>query len=552
MRRILVLGGYGTFGGRIVRLLAAQRRFAIICAGRSLARAEAFVRTLGDPAITAAALDRDTVDAETLKRHDPWLVIDASGPFQGAAGLRYSIVRAAIGIGANYIDIADALDFVAGIDRFDAEAKTRNLTVIAGASSVPTLSSAVVEELTKDFDQTLEIEIAISSSNQASLGRSVNAALLSYTGKPIRVRRFGLWRTVTALKDWTAVDIEVAGRASLLFRLVAPCEVPDLALFPAGNPGLRKVLFRAGTELAILNRGSGLLARLVSAGMLRSLAAFTGLAGGAFALLRRFGSKRSGMIVDVRGRRAGRFVARRWSVLADQGDGLWIPAMAAALLAEKLDRGEVEPGALPGFGVVTLGDFHRAFQGLAISDGISETWVPPSPFRQWIGAGVDRLPEAIRTLHDDPLERSASGTVTVTRGTHPIAVLMCKLLGFPETARDRPLVVEFEPHGEEEIWRRRFEASTFKTRLKPWVGRPGHMRECAGPLAYGFELAHGPAGLTMHFRRWWFCGIPLPAALGPRIEARQWQEGDDYCFLVDVSGLGIGRVVAYRGRLRLN
>jgi hypothetical protein len=547
MRRILVLGGYGTFGGRIVRLLARHRRFAIVVAGRTLERAETFVHTLGDSTITAVALDRDTADAETLRRHDPWLVIDASGPFQDES---YRTVDAAVAIGAHYIDIADALGFVTGIDRFNAEAKTRNLTVISGASSVPALSSAVVAELGRDLDEMLEIEIAISSSNQASLGRSVNAALLSYAGKPIKVRRFGLWQSVTALKDWLSIDIEV-GQARLLFRLVAPCEVPDLALFPAHYPSLRKVMFRAGTELPILNRSSGWLARLVSSGLLRSLAPLTGLAGRAFTLLRRFGSKRSGMVVDLRGRRGGRVVAKRWSVIAEEGDGLWIPAMAAALLAEKLDRGEVPTGARTGFGALSLADFHAVFAGLAIADAVTEKWVPPSPFRQWIGAAVDRLPPALRAMHDDPLEHSASGSVTVTRGTHPVAVLMCKLLGFPESATDRPLVVEFEPHQGEEIWRRRFETSTFQTRLKPWPGREGHMRECAGPLAYGFELATGPEGLTMHFRRWWFCGIPLPQMLGPRVEARQWQEGDDYCFLVDVAGLGIGRVVAYRGRLRL-
>jgi len=548
MRRILVLGGYGTFGSRIVRLLAQRRRFALVVAGRSLERAEDFVRTLGDPTVTPLALDRDTADAETLRRHNPWLVIDASGPFQGES---YRIVEAAIAIGVHYIDIADALGFVTGIDRFDAEAKTRNLTVISGASSVPTLSSAVIAALGRDLDEMLEIEIAISSSNQASLGRSVNAALLSYAGKPIKVRRFGLRRTVTALKDWLSIDIEV-GATRLLHRLVAPCEVPDLALFPAHYPSLRKVMFRAGTELPIFNRGSGWLARLVSSGVLRSLAPLTGLAGQAFTLLRRFGSKRSGMIVDLRGRRAGRVVAKRWSVIAEEGDGLWIPAMAAVLLAEKLDRGEVPPGARAGFGVLTLEDFRTVFAGLAITDGVTEKWVPPSPFRQWLGAAVDRLPPAIRAMHDDPLEHSASGTVTVTRGTHPIAMLMCKLLGFPESAADRPLVVEFEPYDGEEIWRRRFETSTFQTRLKPWPRREGHMRECAGPLAYGFELATGPEGLAMVFRGWWLWGIPLPRMLGPRVEARQWQEGDDYCFLVDVAGIGIGRVVAYRGRLRLN
>ena len=78
------------------------------------------------------------------------------------------------------------------------------------------------------------------------------------------------------------------------------------------------------------------------------------------------------------------------------------------------------------------------------------------------------------------------------------------------------------------------------------------MQEAIGPLTNGVELVTDAEGLRMEFRRWWLCGIPLPARLGPRVEARQWQDGDDYRFLVDISAPGIGRVVAYRGKLAPN
>jgi hypothetical protein len=142
--------------------------------------------------------------------------------------------------------------------------------------------------------------------------------------------------------------------------------------------------------------------------------------------------------------------------------------------------------------------------------------------------------------------------VTVTRGTHPVAALLCRLLGFPASAVDRPLLVEFEPEGDTEIWRRCFGSSVFRSRLRPWPGRPGHVQEAIGPLRYGMEFVTDAAGLRMEFRRWWLWGIPLPTALGPRVEARQWQEGGEYRFLVDVSAPAIGRVIAYRGRLALN
>lgn len=552
MRRILVLGGYGTFGSRIVRLLADRKSWTVLAAGRSRQKAESFVRTLGDAQVEAVALDRDRLDAAALRALDLWLVIDASGPFQVDAALTYPVVQAAIEAGVHYIDIADALVFVRGIDRFDLLAKVKRVAVVAGASSVPTLSSAAIAELAKGMDDLLEIEIAISSSNQATLGRSVHAALLSYAGKPIRVRRFGVSCDIPGLEDWKAVEIRVPGHTPLEGRLAAPCEVPDLALLPERYPGLRKVIFRAGTELSVVNRGAGLLARLVSARLLRSLSPLSGLAGVAFGLLRRFGSARSGMVVDVVGRRGAEFLHRRWSVLAEEGDGLWVPALAAALLTERLDRGALAPGAKPGIGLLDLADFRAAFARFKIRDGVADMAVAPSPFRHWLGAAAEALPPAIRALHDDPLERSASGPVTVTRGTHPLARLMCRLLGFPPSGADLPLRVEFEPRGAGEIWRRVFAESCFISHLKPWPGRTGAVRECVGPLAYGFRLETDAAGLRMVFERWWFCGIALPRALGPRVEAAQWQEGDDYCFRVDVSALGLGPVIGYRGRLRLN
>jgi hypothetical protein len=549
MRRILVLGGYGTFGSRIVRLLAQQNRWSVIAAGRSREKAEAFIRSLGETRVSAIALDRDSVDAAALQTLDLWLVIDASGPFQGACTHR--AVRAAIAAGAHYLDIADAPGFVREIGQYDVRAKARGLTVISGASSVPTLSSAVIAELAQGWDQLLEVETAISSSNQATLGRSVHAALLSYAGRLIRVRRFGIWRNVLGLQDWRYVDIAVPGRGPLR-RLVAPCEVPDLELLPKRYPGLRKAVFRAGTELSILNRSAGLLARLVSLRLLRSLSPFAGIAGQTFGMLRGMGSARSGMVVTAAGRRGGSFLRRRWSVIAEEGDGLWVPALAASLLAEKLDRGELAAGARPGIDVLGLADFRKAFAPLQIHDAIDDLTVPPFPFRQWLGAGVDVLPEAIRTLHDDPLERSASGSVTVTRGTHPIARLMCRLLGFPASGENLPLLVEFEPRGSGEIWRRVFEDSRFVSHLKPWPGRAGAVRESVGPLAFGFRLESDAQGLRMVFERWWFCGMWLPRALGPRVEASQWEDGENYCFSVDVGAIGLGRVISYRGRLRLN
>lgn len=43
--KILILGGYGTFGGRLAELLAPDTRLTLLIAGRSLIKARAIIQT---------------------------------------------------------------------------------------------------------------------------------------------------------------------------------------------------------------------------------------------------------------------------------------------------------------------------------------------------------------------------------------------------------------------------------------------------------------------------------------------------------------------------
>src|SRR5262245_65619737 len=81
--RVLVVGGYGTFGGRIVALLEEEPRLTLIVAGRSLRRAEELIRARRPRArLEAAAFDRSTNVAAQLAALAPAVVVDASGPLQ--------------------------------------------------------------------------------------------------------------------------------------------------------------------------------------------------------------------------------------------------------------------------------------------------------------------------------------------------------------------------------------------------------------------------------------------------------------------------------------
>ena len=125
--KILVLGGYGVFGGRLVRLRAVWPQLELLTAGRTLAAAQASCPAYkAHPPVRPLQVDRRQL-APVLQAEHPDLVVDASGPFQDYGEHRYSAVEACIGAGIDYLDFADAADFVFGVSAYDAQARAAGL-----------------------------------------------------------------------------------------------------------------------------------------------------------------------------------------------------------------------------------------------------------------------------------------------------------------------------------------------------------------------------------------------------------------------------------------
>lgn len=87
--KVLVVGGYGTFGGRTVELLEGEPRLILVVAGRSLAKADAYCNRRAPTAarLRPALFDRDGDLAAQLAAFEPDIVVDASGPFQAVRDL---------------------------------------------------------------------------------------------------------------------------------------------------------------------------------------------------------------------------------------------------------------------------------------------------------------------------------------------------------------------------------------------------------------------------------------------------------------------------------
>lgn len=552
--RVLILGGYGTFGGRLARLLAGEPRLTLIIAGRSRAKAEAFCRELGGSAAAEPlGLDRDGDVAAAFAAARAAVVVDASGPFQAYGAEPYRVVDAAIAAGMDYVDLADGAAFVAGIGTRDAAAKAKGVFVLSGASSFPVLSAAAVRRLAGGGTVDT-ITGGVAPSPRAGIGLNVIRAIAGYAGRPIALRRDGRDTTGTALVETITRTVAPPGRLPLRARRFALVEVPDLTELPRLWPGLRSVWVGAGTLPAIWQRGLNGLARLVRSGLLPSLSPFAALFHAVTGRLA-WGEHRGGMVVEATGRAGdGRPFARSWHLLAEGDAGPFIPAMPAAILIrQRLDGRRPSAGARSAAATLTLDDFETSFAAAGIVHGTRDdlaATVEPALYRRILGMAFDGLPAEIRAMHGAEPRFVARGRAEVERGRGPLSWIAGALIGFPKAAADVPVEVVFERSGGRETWRRSFAGRRFSSVQEAGEGAARHLLvERFGLARFDLALVVAEGRLSLVPRRWSVLGLPLPLSLAPAGPAFEAVEDGRFRFHVEIGHRLFGLIVRYRGWL---
>jgi hypothetical protein len=361
-RKILLIGATGVFGSRLALQLGAIRDATLIVTSRDAGRAEFQAAALREkacnPKIEGLGFEK-TADLNRLEAVAPWLVIDASGPFQGG---NYSLARASVESGAHFIDLADARDHVLGFTKaLDDLARSKRLVALTGASSTPALSSAVVEEMTRGWQRIEVIESAITPGGASEVGINVIEAILSYAGRPIPVWRAG---RLDHIRGWgTAEKWSIPGLGR---RWVSPVETPDAELLSLRFNVRDTVRFLAGLEFPLEH--FGLLALAHFPGGIPRPKALAKLLHGMRRLTRPFCDDRGGMVVRVSGLdHAGAAAASQWSLLAEHDDGPNVPTLAAVAATRILLARETKPGARPCVGYASLADIEREMTNFAIS-----------------------------------------------------------------------------------------------------------------------------------------------------------------------------------------
>jgi hypothetical protein len=250
---------------------------------------------------------------------------------------------------------------VCGIGGLDLAAHSNDVLVASGASSVPALSSAVVDMLRTEFYAIESIDHGITSGAKPP-GLATMEGVLGYAGKPVKQWRDGAWRTAHGWQDLTRRRYP----RPLGTRWIANCDVPDLDLFPQRYAPVRTVVFRAGVGMMLGMLSTWAASWLVRAGLLSSLVPYVSTLRKTALAVERFGSKSSAMHVTVRGLDAkSQSISRTWWLLAENDHGPQIPCFPAIALARKLLRGEVSVrGAMPCMGLLTVDEILEVGRGL--------------------------------------------------------------------------------------------------------------------------------------------------------------------------------------------
>lgn len=357
MKKVLVIGGYGNFGSYISEKLSEDPNIDLVIGGRSLEKASALSKKLLRAEAVQIDIEKD-LDSAFLNIK-PDIVIHTSGPFQ----LRdYDVAEVCIKHGAHYIDLADGREFVASISRLDARAKEKDVSVISGASSVPGLTSAIIDKYIGEFTHLRSLDYGITTAQRTNRGLATTAAILSYTGKGFPTLVKGKKKIIFGWQNLHRRNYPGVGP-----RFLGNCDIPDLEIFPGRYPDLQDVRFYAGLEIPFLHVMLWALSWLVRWKIISNLERWAGWMLKASYLFDVFGSDVSAFHMLMVGDYEGKQKIIRFELKAASGDGPYIPCMPAILLVKKIASGNnIRAGAFPCVGFITLQEYLDALSSLDI------------------------------------------------------------------------------------------------------------------------------------------------------------------------------------------
>ncbi len=356
-KHVLLVGATGIFGQRLAAILATFPDIQITLTSRNLDRAQSLAKALADrtrrallppDSVRAIAFDRSGPVEDRLRDLSPFLVIDATGPFQTAT---YDLGLAALHQGAHIIDLADAREYLLGYqDALNDRAEQVGRVALGGVSSTPALSSAVVSACTVGWRRIDDIEICIAPAGYSAVGEAVVASMLGQAGQLGPVWSGG---RIVERHAWIGSrDFTIPGLGS---RPSCPVDTVDPVLFGPRFQVQGDIGFFAGLDSSFERFGMSLLAHARKAGLVQNPTSLPGILTRIRAITRFAYGKTGGMVVRMIGIAGdGKPAKAEWSLLAQNDHGPNVPVLAAAAATRLLLEGKLDPGARVACGDIPL------------------------------------------------------------------------------------------------------------------------------------------------------------------------------------------------------
>lgn len=547
-KRILIIGGTGVFGKRLVRHLANLENIALFVSSRSGAKAEQFVATLGSKNAQGVALEHGKNLDEHLAKINPFAVIDCSGPFQTS---NYDTAQSVIKSGAHFIDLADARDYLAGFSKaLNALAMSHGVSAMAGASSTPTLSSSVVDHLGHDWQRIDTIDICITPGGKSEVGQSVIAAILSYVGEPITHWKNGRLAETTGWSGAKTVRLAQLGK-----RRVAAVETYDAEYLGPRHSVRSRISFSAGLESSVEQRGLELIASLRKRRLFPDPRKLIPLLLKARTITRIPTSDQGGMMVEMRGLDAlGVAVQSRWSLIARNDYGPNIPILPAAAALQALMNGSVPAGANLACQHLQLDDILAQMAPYNIETETEVRNANESGFERYFGEeAYAQLAPSVQHFHRQSAPPVWEGMAEVTCGTSLGAKILSRLFGFPKAGKDVALTVCVDRDidtslAQSERWTRLFSDTSMSSVLRLQIN--GLMSEAFAPFTFVMALKETNGAIEWPVTGWRLGPIPLPHFVAPHSVSREYQDEEGrFRFDVKLSAPIVGLLAHYRGWL---
>ena len=551
--KIMILGGYGAFGGRLAELLADLESADIFICGRSLEKAQqACLALKGSASYYPVQIDRININS-ALSSHRPDVLVDASGPFQAYGADPYFAAKACIDAGVHYLDLADDAAFVIGISQLNSTAIKNGVTILSGVSTCPVLSSAALREISHGIE-VRKVTGGIAPSPHAKLGKSVVGAVMAYAGGNIELTRNGQTFTAKGLTESLDYVVSPPGHKPLKSRRFSLVDIPDLQILPLNTPNLTDIWFGAGTVpvilLKILNGFAKIRARL-------RLPALTGLTSLAHKVMTAFavGEHRGGMFIEIEGYNENHPIIRSWHLIAEGDHGPYIPAVAAAIILRKWNDGQTpDIGARAANQELELADFTPLFKTRNIATGIRNKPNKERPlFHDILGLEYENLPPLLKGLHGGQANQIWSGEAVASLSKNPLAKLIRAFAGIKIKPGQTPVNVHIRSRPTEEIWTRNFGGDKFTSRLSRGARKNQHLIiERFGPIRVALAITYENDRIAFIPRRWFLWSIAMPQWLLPQGESYEYQQGEKFHFDVSIKVPIAGVIAAYKGWLKPN